>query len=74
LRSIPAAGSLLMRQHEAIHAAIRERKPQAARAAAETHIDFVRETLAQSLRTAARRKTAARRLHTEFSPSDSHSS
>lgn len=71
LRSIPAAGSLLMRQHEAIHAAIRERKPQAARAAAETHIDFVRETLAQSLRSAARRETAARRLHSEFSPSDS---
>jgi GntR family transcriptional repressor for pyruvate dehydrogenase complex len=72
LRSVPAAGSLLMRQHEAIRAAIRERKPQAARAAAETHIDFVRETLAQSLRSAARRETAARRLHTEFSPSDSH--
>jgi GntR family transcriptional repressor for pyruvate dehydrogenase complex len=67
LRSVPAAGSLLMRQHEAIRAAIRERKPQAARAAAETHIDFVRETLAQSLRAAARRETAARRLSTEFS-------
>ncbi|MGB4912603.1 MAG: GntR family transcriptional regulator [Candidatus Dechloromonas phosphoritropha] len=72
LRSVPAAGSLLMRQHEAMHAAIRERKPVAARAAAETHIDFVREALAQSLRSAARRETAARRLHTEFSPSDSH--
>ena len=69
LKSIPAAGSLLMGQHAAIHAAIRERKPQAARAAAETHIDFVRETLAQSLRSAARRETAARRLNTDFSPS-----
>ncbi len=69
LKSIPAAGSLLMRQHAAIYAAIRERKPQAARAAAETHIDFVRETLAQSLRSAARRETAERRLNTEFSPS-----
>ena len=46
LKSIPAAGSLLKSQHTAIHDAIRERKPQAARAAAETHIDFVRETLA----------------------------
>ena len=36
------------------------------------YLPFVRETLAQSLRSAARRKTAARRLHTEFSPSDSH--
>jgi GntR family transcriptional repressor for pyruvate dehydrogenase complex len=74
LRSIPAAGNLLKNQHTAIHDAIRERKPQAARAAAETHIDFVRETLAQSLRSAARRETAERRLNTEFSPSDSHSS
>lgn len=74
LKSIPAASTLLKNQHAAIHAAIREHKPQAARAAAETHIDFVRETLAQSLRSAARRETAARRLNTEFSPSDSHTS
>ena len=45
-----------------------------ARAAAETHIDFVRETLAQSLRSAARRESAARRLNSEFSPSDSSTS
>ncbi|UCV02241.1 GntR family transcriptional regulator [Dechloromonas denitrificans] len=74
LKNIPAAGTLLKSQHAAIHAAIRERKPQAARAAAETHIDFVRETLAQSLRSAARRESAARRLNTEFSSSDSQSS
>lgn len=70
LRSIPAAGALLKSQHAAIHGAIRERKPQAARAAAETHIDFVRETLAQSLRSAARRETAERRLNTDFSPTN----
>ncbi|MBS1162103.1 MAG: GntR family transcriptional regulator [Proteobacteria bacterium] len=70
LKSIPAAGTLLKSQHTAIHDAIRERKPQAARAAAETHIDFVRETLAQSLRSAARRETAERRLNTDFSPSN----
>ena len=74
LKSIPAASTLLKNQHAAIHAAIRERKPQAARAAAETHIDFVRETLAQTLRTVARRETSARRLNTEFSVSDSTSS
>jgi GntR family transcriptional regulator, transcriptional repressor for pyruvate dehydrogenase complex len=74
LNNLPAAGTLLKNQHAAIYAAIRDRKPQAARAAAETHIDFVRETLAQTLRSAARRETAARRLNTEFSPSDSHSS
>ena len=74
LNTIPAAGTLLKNQHAAIYDAIRDRKPQAARAAAETHIDFVRETLAQTLRSAARRETAARRLNTEFSPSDSHSS
>ena len=69
LKSVPAADRLLISQHAAIHAAIVEHKPQAARTAAETHIDFVRETLAQSLRSAARRETAERRLNTEFSPS-----
>ncbi len=73
-KSIPAASTLLKNQHAAIHAAIRERKPQAARAAAETHIDFVRETLAQTLRTVARRETSARRLNTDFSVSESTSS
>lgn len=62
LKNIPAAASLLKTQHEAIHSAIRDGKPLAARAAAETHIDFVRETLAQSLRSVARRESAARRL------------
>ena len=69
LKSVPAASSLLMRQHAAIHTAIAERKPQAARSAAETHIDFVRETLAQTLRSVARRETAERRLNTDFSTS-----
>ena len=64
LKTIPAAISLLKSQHAAIHSAITERKPSAARAAAETHIDFVRESLAQSLRSAARRQTAERRLGT----------
>ena len=66
LKSVPAAGKLLMSQHTAIHAAIVDKKPQAARAAAETHIDFVRETLAQTLRSVARRETAERRLNTDF--------
>lgn len=69
LKAVPAAGKLLMQQHAAIHAAIVDRKPQAARAAAETHIDFVRETLAQTLRSVARRETAERRLNTDFSAS-----
>ncbi len=67
LKSVPVAGSLLKRQHAAILAAIHEGKPAAARAAAEAHIDYVRETLAQSLRSASRRETAARRLHPDFS-------
>jgi GntR family transcriptional repressor for pyruvate dehydrogenase complex len=69
LKTVPAASRLLMTQHAAIHAAVRERKPQAARSAAETHIDFVRETLAQTLRSVARRETAERRLSTDFSNS-----
>ena len=62
LRGVPGASDLLMAQHTHIYTAIQEGKPAAARAAAETHIDFVRETLAQSLRSAARRETAERRL------------
>jgi len=62
LRGIPGAGALLEGQHRALYQAIREHKPAAARAAAETHIAFVQETLAQSLRSAARRETAVRRL------------
>ena len=69
LKSVPAANRLLMSQHEAIYKGIRENKPQAARSAAETHIDFVRETLAQTLRSVARRETAERRLSTDFSTS-----
>ena len=69
LKTVPAASKLLMSQHAAIHSAIVEKKPQAARSAAETHIDFVRETLAQTLRSVARRETAERRLSTDFSTS-----
>jgi GntR family transcriptional repressor for pyruvate dehydrogenase complex len=69
LKTVPAASQLLMTQHRAIHQAVRERKPQAARSAAETHIDFVRETLAQTLRSVARRETAERRLGTDFTTS-----
>jgi len=71
LKTLPAAGILLKNQHAAIYEAIVGRKPQAARAAAETHIDFVRETLAQTLRSVARRETAARRLNPDFSESSS---
>lgn len=66
LKDVAAAGRLLASQHAALYSAICERKPQAARAAAETHIDFVRETLAQTLRSVARRETAERRLAVEF--------
>ena len=66
LKDVAAAGRLLASQHAALYSAICERKPQAARAAAETHMDFVRETLAQTLRSVARRETAERRLAVEF--------
>lgn len=67
LRTVPGAADLLINQHQALYEAIRDRKPAAARAAAQTHIDFVQETLAQSLRSAARRESAARRLGTDHS-------
>lgn len=67
LKTVPSATSLLSNQHAAIFAAIRDHKPAEARSAAETHIDFVSETLAQTLRSVARRESAARRLNTDFS-------
>ena len=66
LKNIPTAISLLKNQHTAIFTAICEAKPVVARAAAETHIDYVRESLTESLRSAVRRETAARRLNAEF--------
>lgn len=62
LNETPRATALLDSQHHALFEAIRERKAAVARNQAETHLDFVRESLAQSLRTLARRETAARRL------------
>ncbi|MBS1188744.1 MAG: GntR family transcriptional regulator [Rhodocyclaceae bacterium] len=67
LRAVPGAADVLQNQHQALFDAIREHRPAAARAAAQTHIDFVQETLAQSLRSVARRESAARRLGTDFS-------
>jgi GntR family transcriptional repressor for pyruvate dehydrogenase complex len=62
LRDVPRAFSLLASQHAALFEAIREQRPAAARGAVEAHLDFVAESMAQSLRAAARRETAARRL------------
>ncbi|MFZ4539006.1 GntR family transcriptional regulator [Propionivibrio sp.] len=69
LKTIPAASSALKSQHAAIHDAILEHRPVEARSAAEAHIDFVRESLAQSLLSASRRETAERRLQADFSKS-----
>jgi GntR family transcriptional repressor for pyruvate dehydrogenase complex len=62
LANTPRAFALLGTQHRTLFEAIRDGNAAAARSAAETHLDFVRESLAQSLRVLARRETAARRL------------
>lgn len=73
LGNVNRAFSLLKAQHTSLFEAIRDRRPAAARAAAEVHIDFVHESLAQSLRSAARRETAARRLKgSDFSTDSSN--
>jgi len=64
LSETPRAFALLKTQHQALFEAIRGRNAATARNVAETHLDFVRESLAQSLRALARRETAARRLKT----------
>ncbi|MDR1350391.1 MAG: GntR family transcriptional regulator [Zoogloeaceae bacterium] len=69
LKAVPRAFALLKAQQQAMFAAIRERQPAAARLAAEAHIDFVHASLAQSLRSAARREIAVRRLRTESATS-----
>lgn len=65
LATLPKASELIAAQHRALYQAIVERRPEAARAAAETHIDFVQETLAQTLRSVARRESAERRLRSQ---------
>ncbi|MDR0737134.1 MAG: GntR family transcriptional regulator [Zoogloeaceae bacterium] len=65
LKAVPRAFALLETQQQAVFAAICDRRPAAARLAAEAHIDFIHASLAQSLRSAARRETAVRRLQTQ---------
>jgi GntR family transcriptional repressor for pyruvate dehydrogenase complex len=65
LSESPRALTLLKTQHTALFEAIRDRNPAAARRAAEVHFDFIHESLAQSLRAAARRESAVRRLAAE---------
>jgi len=73
LGNVSRAFSLLEAQHARLFEAIRDRRPGAARSAAEVHIDFVHESLAQSLRSAARREAATRRLKgNDFSTDSSH--
>lgn len=63
LALLPKATGLLLAQHRTLYQAIMDHRPEAARSAAETHIGFVGETLAQTLRAVARRESAERRLH-----------
>lgn len=51
----------LQEQHRAIWLAIRERRPEAAASAARAHVDFVRQSMADTAREAERRQSALRR-------------
>ena len=51
----------LQEQHRAIWLAIRERRPEAAARAAREHVDFVRQTMADTAREAERRQSVLRR-------------
>jgi len=59
---------LLLEQHAAIHAAILDRDPQAARLAAERHINFTRGALKEILEAEARVEISLRRLDGGLSP------
>ncbi|MCL2021508.1 MAG: GntR family transcriptional regulator [Betaproteobacteria bacterium] len=58
LSAAPRAFLLLRGQYQALFAAVRDKNPVAARQAALVHGDFVRESLAEALRSASRRKAA----------------
>ncbi|MGV0953469.1 MAG: FCD domain-containing protein [Fluviibacter sp.] len=62
LKDVQVASDMLMSQHDQIYQAILNNEPAAAKLAAQTHINFVRETLAQSMRSVARRETSERRF------------
>lgn len=58
----PDTGKCLMEQHKAIRDAIAARLPDAARAAAQGHIDYVRQRLSEAVRSEERRQSSLRRL------------
>ncbi|MEF8704396.1 MAG: FCD domain-containing protein [Candidatus Accumulibacter sp. UW26] len=58
----PDTGRQLMTQHRAIRDAIVDRKPDAARVAAQTHIDYVRQRLVDAARAGERRQRSLRHL------------
>lgn len=58
----PRRWALLRGQHRAIWEAVRNQNPEAAAAAARAHIDFVRQSMAESAREEERRVSAERRL------------
>lgn len=62
LRKRPKSWHALGLQHHAIWQAIRERKPDAAAKAARSHIEFVRETIAENASEEKRQNSALRRL------------
>lgn len=62
LHALPKAWGTLESQHHAIWQAIRERKPEAAATAARTHIEYVRQSMADNAKADERRHRSMRRL------------
>jgi len=62
LHARPERWEQLRSQHRAIWQAVREHRPEAAAAAARTHIEFVSQSMADNARDEERRHTALRRL------------
>lgn len=58
----PETGRQLMAQHRAIRDGIVERKPEAARIAAQTHINYVRQRLGEAARSEKRQQRSLRHL------------
>lgn len=62
LTQLPHARELLRKQHQAIFEAIMQGDQAAASRVAAKHVNYVRDTLAESLKRESRRETAQRRL------------
>lgn len=70
--TLPAAREALLAQHRAIHAAVTDGDPEAARRAAMDHITYVEQTMAQAARTDDWQRVSKLRLRQRLGPNETN--